>query len=88
MESQSDQQEQLRSRVQDLGSIFKGLVVALGLPLGARSSSLPVFNLVAACGAPLHSLVFVVTGAARDLETAAGARIGLVIIALIPLWRR
>lgn len=34
MESQSDQQEQLRSRVQDLGSIFKGLVVALGLERG------------------------------------------------------
>ena len=34
MESQSDQQERLRSSVQNFGSVFKGLIIALGLPLG------------------------------------------------------
>ena len=99
MESQSDQQERLRSSVQDFGSVFKGLVIALGVPLGGfLGGRLGLFGL----GESILIFLFVIfllpvallytasylssRGRPGDLETAAGVRIGLVIIALIFLW--
>ncbi len=100
MESQSDQQERLRSSVQNFGSVFKGLIVALGLPLGGLLGlRLGLFGLGAGFTIFLLLVIFLLPVALLytasylssrewpgDLETAAAVRIGLVILALNFLW--
>ena len=85
--------------MQNFGSVCKGLIITLGLPLGGYlGGRLELFGLVELLIILL--LVFVLLpvpllyaarylssrGRPGDRETAAGVRIGLVIIALIFVW--